>query len=147
MLCLDKPLYRAFIQLQAAKDLGRAYAGLLPFVEGLHKLGFLSEEEHTIHVKKYSEPLTDESKVEIAVISHEQRESDKELKVMDKYFLEVMRQWENHKDLQWRVKAKVKAEHWKEKLQSAKDLLSLIDQCEQAAELREDLKTFNKPIP
>ena len=41
MLYLDKALYKAFIRLQADKGLGRSYAGLLPFVEGLYRFCLL----------------------------------------------------------------------------------------------------------
>ena len=57
MLYLDKTLYKAFIRLQADKGLGRSYAGLLPFVEGLYRLGYLSKEEYEVHFKKYSQEL------------------------------------------------------------------------------------------
>lgn len=57
MLCLDKEPYHGFIQIQADRDLGRSYAGLLPFVEGLYHLGYISKEVYDAHFKKYSEPL------------------------------------------------------------------------------------------
>lgn len=57
MLCLDKEPYHGFIQIQADRDLGRSYAGLLPFVEGLYHLGYISKEGYDAHFKKYSEPL------------------------------------------------------------------------------------------
>jgi hypothetical protein len=57
MLYLDKTLYKAFIRLQADRGLGRSFAGLLPFVEGLHKLGYLKPEEYEFHAKKYSQGL------------------------------------------------------------------------------------------
>lgn len=57
MLCLDKELYRAFIKLQADKELGRSYAGLLPYVEGLFHMGYITQEVRDSHVLKYSQPL------------------------------------------------------------------------------------------
>jgi hypothetical protein len=62
MLYLDKTLYKAFIRLQADKGLGRSYAGLLAFVEGLFHLGFLSKEDYQKYVAKYSQELTEEPK-------------------------------------------------------------------------------------
>lgn len=62
MLYLDKTLYRAFIKLQADKGLGRSYAGLLPFTEGLFHLGYLSKQDHEEHVAKYSQGLIEESR-------------------------------------------------------------------------------------
>lgn len=67
MLYLDRTLYRAFIRLQADYELGRSYAGLLPFVEGLYTLGFLSKDEYVQHRKRYSEKLEDKTKFEAAV--------------------------------------------------------------------------------
>jgi len=57
MLFLDKILYTAFIKLQADKGLGRSFAGLLPFTEGLYHLGYLSKEDYEAHIEKYSIPL------------------------------------------------------------------------------------------
>ena len=64
MLYLDKPLYKAFIRFQADKGLGRSFAGLLPFVEGLNKLGYLKPEEYEIYAKRYSQGLGEEAKTE-----------------------------------------------------------------------------------
>lgn len=58
MLFLSNPLYLGFIKLQADKGLGRSYAGLLPFVEGLYRMGYLSKEDYEIYFKKYSQGLT-----------------------------------------------------------------------------------------
>jgi hypothetical protein len=59
MLFLDKTLYRAFIKLQADRELGRSYAGLLPFVEGLYTMGYLSKEEYMAHQERYNTKLED----------------------------------------------------------------------------------------
>ncbi len=56
MIYLDKDLYRAFIKLQADKDLGRAYAGLLSLTEGFFALGYISEKDYKEHIKKYGKP-------------------------------------------------------------------------------------------
>lgn len=57
LLCLDRELYMAFIRLQADKGLGRSYAGLIPYIEGLYKMGYLSKECYEAHLEKYSVPL------------------------------------------------------------------------------------------
>lgn len=67
MLYLDKTLYKAFIRLQADKELGRSYAGLLAFVEGLFRLGYLSKEEYEKYVQKYSCGLKEASSVKVEV--------------------------------------------------------------------------------
>lgn len=60
MLYLGPQLYSAFIRLQADKDLGRSYAGLLAFVEGLHELGYLSDKDYAVAVKRYNQPMNPE---------------------------------------------------------------------------------------
>ena len=84
ILYLSKELYSAWIKLQADKDLGRSYAGLLPFVEGLYRLGYLSKDVYEEHFKKYSRPLN--PKKEITFEEKKQldflAEKDKQLKGM-----------------------------------------------------------------
>lgn len=61
-LYLDKTFYKALIKLQADKGLGPSFAGLLIYTEGLHHLGYITNEEHEQHVKRYSQPLMDAPK-------------------------------------------------------------------------------------
>jgi len=64
MLYLDKTLYLSFIKLQADQELGRSFAGLLPFVEGLYTMGYLDKKDYVEHRKKYSQKLVDAVPVE-----------------------------------------------------------------------------------
>lgn len=57
-LFLNKTLYMAHLKLQVNRGLGSSYAGLLAQIEGLHKLGFLSEEEYTRNRSLYDRPLS-----------------------------------------------------------------------------------------
>jgi len=64
-LFLDGELYHAFTKLMADKCLGRSYAGLQAFTEGMFHLGYLSKQSYEAHVEKYSIPLyKEESKPE-----------------------------------------------------------------------------------
>jgi len=123
MLYLDKTLYKAFIKLQADKGLGRSYAGLLPFVEGLYHLGYLSKEEYETHFQKYNTPLTEEPKP----LTKEQMQEREKLKKLNKNFSMVIEQWNLHPSLEWRLKWIKQAEKWKDKIPSAKALLDLAD--------------------
>ena len=57
LLYLSNELYMGFVKLQADKGLGRSYAALLPFVEGLYHLGYITQEVYQAHVVRYSKPL------------------------------------------------------------------------------------------
>jgi len=99
MLYLDRELYRAFIKLQADKDLGRSYAGLLPFTEGLHKLGYITEEVYEAHKKKYSEPLVAEKP---KALTKEQQRKLGEVAQLNNTLRQVAEQWHDHPDEKWR---------------------------------------------
>ena len=126
LLYLDKTLYKAFIKLQADKNLGRSYAGLLPFVEGLYQLGYLSKKEYEKRVRKYSKSL-DEMEKENEPLTKEQLEKEKKLKDLEKQFSMVIEQWDLHPSLEWRLRWVKKAKEWKDKIPSAKALLDLAD--------------------
>ena len=126
LLYLDKTLYKAFIKLQADKGLGRSYAGLLPFVEGLYQLGYLSKKEYEKRVRKYSKSL-DEMEKENKPLTKEQLEKEKKLKDLEKQFSMVIEQWNLHPSLEWRLRWVKQAKEWKDKIPSAKALLDLAD--------------------
>lgn len=94
MLYLDRTLYRAFIKLQADKDLGRSYAGLLPFVEGLYAMGYINEQVYVQHKEKYSVPLIVDKPLQHFV--------DKEDEQLNKTLKMAADQWEDHRDPLWR---------------------------------------------
>jgi len=60
MLFLDGELYHAFSKLQADKCLGRSYAGLRAFTEGIYHLGYISKDSYEAHVERYEVPLYEE---------------------------------------------------------------------------------------
>jgi hypothetical protein len=124
MLCLNKTLYRAFIRLQADKDLGRSYAGLLPWVEGMYHFGYLSEQEYQENVKRYSEPLT---KKESDRESPEAKRERELLESKDSVFKGMIEQFSLHAGKPgWCAKVREDAEQFKDYLESARTVLSLI---------------------
>jgi len=57
ILCLDSPLYMSVVKFQAENELGRSYAALRIFIEGLKALNLISQDLYEYYRKKYSEPL------------------------------------------------------------------------------------------
>jgi hypothetical protein len=90
MLFLDRELYVAFIKVQADKGVGRSYAGLLPFVEGLYHMGYINRDVYQAHVAKYSERLTQNKQLTLA----ETQEMEKN-KQQARYFKAVADQWQS----------------------------------------------------
>lgn len=90
MLFLDKELYVAFIRLQADKTIGRSYAGLLPFVEGLYHMGYINRDVYQTHVQRYSDKLVGKKQLTLA----ETQEMEKNIQLA-KLFEAIAKQWEN----------------------------------------------------
>jgi len=92
MLFLDKELYVAFIRVQADKAIGRSYAGLLPFVEGLYHMGYINREIYEKHVLKYSDKLVAKKQLTLA----ETQDMEKNIQLA-RFFKAVAEQWETLK--------------------------------------------------
>jgi len=123
LIYLSKELYTGFIRLQADKGLGRSYAGLLPFTEGLFRMGYISKEVYEEHVKKYSAPLDEKTP------SLEQLNENQFLEQRDIQFKRILEEWDiPHPDPNWRQKSYAFAEKYADKLQSARDILAKKDQ-------------------
>jgi hypothetical protein len=56
-ICLDPPLYTAVVKFQAEHELGRSYAALNIFLEGLKSLNLISQDLYAYYKQKYSKPL------------------------------------------------------------------------------------------
>jgi hypothetical protein len=113
-----------FIQLQADKHLGKSYAGLLCFVEGLYHLGYLSKAQYLAHVKRYSIPL-DKDPDQVAL---EEVEAARERKQLNRTFINVIQDWHLHQDepewqAYWMTKAKQNGE-----LSGARRLLAFVEE-------------------
>jgi hypothetical protein len=124
MLYLDKHLYMGFIKLQADKKLGRSFAGLLAFVEGLYQMGYISEKHYQKCKKRYSTPL-DKDPLQITLQEHNKAQ---ERRVLNKVFADVLDQFDLHKDKPGWV------DHWLRKaekngeLSNAKRLVAFIQE-------------------
>jgi hypothetical protein len=104
-------------------DLGRSYAGLLPWVEGMYRMGYLSQKEYEVNAKRYSEPLEKDAECNLLEVKRE-REL---LQRKDKIFKGMIEQFNLHADKpRWRLKVGEDAERFKDSLASARTLLSLI---------------------
>ena len=77
LLYMDKNLSLAFVKLQADKSLGRSFAGLLAFVEGLHQMGYLTQAQYMRYRKKYSTPLNKDPH-QITLQEHEEAQEKKQ---------------------------------------------------------------------
>jgi hypothetical protein len=122
MLYLDRKLYKAFIRLQADKELGRSYAGLLSFVEGLFHLGYLSKEDYEKYTQKYSQGLKEE---EAKPLTMKELKEKEQVAKLEKLFQDTISKWDKNRDVQWRFKWVRYAEKYKDKIPLAKQLLEL----------------------
>jgi hypothetical protein len=118
MLYLDRELYSAFIKLQADKNLGRSYAGLLPLTEGLYRLGYVTKDVYERHFTKYSEGLGKEP------ATQEQLDEQQVLKEKGKLFSRILEQWHEHPSHKWRQTWIREAERFS-KVPNAKLILDL----------------------
>ena len=118
LIYLSKELYLGFIKLQADRGLGRSYAGLLPFAEGLYRLGYISKDVYEEHVRKYSQPLNADVPLTIQQLGQKAI-----LERKDRQFKGQLDQWEEHSSVEWRKKVLADAEKYRDKLESARLLL------------------------
>ncbi len=123
MLYLDKTLLIRFNQLKADKTLGRSFAGLLAFVEGMHTMGFLDKDEYERYKKRYSVPLDAEPQQ----VRLEETKQIQERKKLAKMFTDVREQWKLHEDPKWRRTWVQKAREHGE-LDEAKQLLAFVEE-------------------
>lgn len=117
LLYLDRDLYRAFIKLQADRNLGRSYAGLVALVTGFYRLGYISKEVYEERLKKYNEPLEASKPLTMAELKERQLLEQKDLQ-----FKGMLAQWDMHPSKDWRQKAVAQAEKYRDKLPSARAL-------------------------
>jgi hypothetical protein len=120
MLYLCPELQIAHVKLQASKELGRSYAGLYAFTEGLFRLGFLDKADYEKLHEKYSQGLAKEEPLSMA-----QLQTKSEVEKMAKTFSMVLDQWSLHSDEKWRDRWLREAEAWKDKVPNAKLVLAL----------------------
>ena len=105
LIYLDKKLLVGFNKLMGEKELGRSFAALYCFVEGLYQHGYLSEREYKNHKKRYSVPLTKDPQ-QVMLEEVDEAHARKELNRM---FGQVIEQWSLHTDPAWRGRWLAKA--------------------------------------
>lgn len=143
----DKPTHRAnvhsvmlvaeleiaVVKLQAEREIGKAYAILYFVVEGAFKMEYLSREDHDLLIGRYSRKLVEVTKEKrtqrenshVPVLTLEQQRDKQFWEKKDRQFKGQLEQWEAHLDPKWRRKALADAEKYKEKLESARQLLNM----------------------
>lgn len=124
------PHYLGTNALSAELKIGKYAAILLALNEGLHVLGKVSDDEYKLLDQRYRRPLQkiidenrvrrENSHVQVVTLEKEKRL----LASKDHQFKGMLAQWAQHKDLQWRSRALADAEKYKDKLSSAKALLT-----------------------
>jgi hypothetical protein len=125
-------LEMALVKLQAQKEIGKSPAVLYLVVEGAFRLGYLGQEDYDLLIKRYSRKLVDVTKEKRAQRedSHtkvrvlEQQKQKEELDRKDNQLKGMLEAWETHQDPRWRARALAEAERFKDKLESARALLS-----------------------
>lgn len=128
MLYLSPSLYMAFIKLQGNEGLGRSYAGLLAFNEGMHALKYISDKEYEVNKIKYNKKLV--AAEQPKSLTAQELAARKEHDSMSRAFSSVLEQWNlTHHDPHWREKWIAKAKLWKDKIPSASMILDLENTC------------------
>jgi hypothetical protein len=129
-LCLDFRLYSATIKLQSDMGLGKAYAGMLPFVEGLHSLGYLQDEDYELYRNKYSVSLEDahnnKNKSPVQILKEQSRANYR--RTQNDYFGEALKQWAHMKPKAKKYYLKKASDPENKTLKNAKLLLELGEQ-------------------
>ena len=93
LLFLDRKLYLSTIQLQAKLGLGKSFSAMLPFVTGLHEMGFLCDADFEVYKAKYSIGLEEAVCVKSpAQIKKEETRHNKN-RQLNNHFGEVLAQW------------------------------------------------------
>jgi len=129
---LTAELEIALVKLQAEREIGKNYAVLYLVTEGAFELGYLSREDYDLLIRRYSRKLVDVTKEKraqresshIPVLTLEKQREKQFLEQKDRQFKGQLEQWERHPSKEWRQRALVDAEKYKDKLDSARALLS-----------------------
>ena len=95
-LYMDRKLYMALIKLQSEKRLTKSKSGLLSVVEGLHFMGYLSNEDYEVYKAKYSVGLDFEDLTPTQINQRETKANrDRQL---NRHYKEVWEQWPSLKE-------------------------------------------------
>lgn len=120
-LLLNAKLKLALIKLQADRELGQSYAGLLALVEGLHSLNYLGDEDYLLYSKKYSRKL-----VEDQVVAQEMDpQAVRELESMTKLFKGVLADWSLQHSIGWKEGWVKRANNYASRIKAAQMIVDL----------------------
>jgi hypothetical protein len=128
-------LEMALVKLQAELEIGKSPAVLYLVVQGAFRLGYLSQEDYDLLIKRYSRKLVDVTREKragrenrnIPVLTLEKQKEQQFLDQKDRQFKGQLDQWQTHPSKEWRQKVLVDARKYVDKLPSAK---ALVDQAE-----------------
>ena len=137
-LCV--PVYLGVQAASSKYRISQKAAILRELVRGLERDGFLAQADHDLLIQRYGRPLDEvvsERKIKrepshVPILTIEQRKEKAFLEGKDKGFQGILQQWDTHRDVNWRFKVVQDAEKYKDKLQSARDLLALAEKTESA---------------
>jgi hypothetical protein len=122
-LMLNAKLKMALIKLQADKELGQSYAGLLALVEGLHSLKYLNDEDYLIYQKRYSQKLVDDPQQKL--MAQENHQAIQEQKNMTALFSNVLADWSLTHKRGWREDWVKRASPWANRIKAAQMIVDL----------------------
>ena len=117
---LNRTIYLAALKLQVDLSLSKSHSVLLPLVEGLHSMGYVSDADYEVNKAKYSVPLGFKPDSPTQIRQQETKENrDRQL---NRHYEEILKQWDLLSD-------KAKAYHLKkaktDNLKWARELLKL----------------------
>ncbi len=133
---LNATFYVGVSKLMAKLECSKSAAVLYALNEGLFKEGVISQEDYDLLRKRYGRKLKDvmaQAKKEsshVPVLTIEQRKEKQLLQQKDKQLRGMLGQWDLHPNLEWREKAFAEAEKFKDKLDSARELLAKGGECD-----------------
>lgn len=122
-LFLDRKLYMAVVRLQAERGLGKSFSALLPLVEGLHILGYLSDGDYEVYKAKYSFGLEEAANAPTEVDILRQEKKANKYRQLNRHFGEVLEQWPTLKESARQFHLKEAAKH--KNLKNARLVLDL----------------------
>ena len=130
MLCASLEI--AVAKVMAKLECGKNYAVLWLITQAAYDQGVISKEEYELLDRRYSRPLKEvvaenQAKKEsshIPVLSIEQTKENQLLQQKDEQLSGMIAQWNLHPSTEWRATAFSEAEKWKDKLESARNLLA-----------------------
>jgi enterochelin esterase-like enzyme len=118
---LNAKLKLSLIKLQADRELGQSYAGLLALIEGLHSLKYLGDEDYLLFSKKYSKKLV----VEDQKVQGMDQQAVRELESMTKLFKGVLADWSLPHNKGWKEGWVKRASNYASRIKAAQMIVEL----------------------